>query len=233
MKSDEGLKSWAWSFYTILRWKPIRQKIKNDPNLYKKVFWTNKKTKESWTSIDFDSINSISNFLKEKWWFWKNINRTIKDNSNKHKFYDKLRKQNIRNIIQNNDDIYKQIFWTNKSKWSWLDTASLDDVEQYIKQQWWYAKGPGRMMRTKEWINSWANAFYNAIKLRPVRSIIQNDNILYKQVFGLDKNTDRSWLDTASPDDVEQYIKQQWWYAKGPGWMCSDEGILNLSLIHI
>ncbi|AKH33125.1 hypothetical protein XF24_00801 [candidate division SR1 bacterium Aalborg_AAW-1] len=300
MKSDEGLKSGAGSFYTILRGKPIRQKIKNDPNLYKKVFGTNKKTKESWTSIDFDSINSISNFLKEKGWFGKNINRTIKDNSNKHKFYDKLRKQNIRNIIQNNDDIYKQIFGTNKSKWSWLDTASLDDVEQYIKQQgwyakgpgrmksneksepnyfytalirkdiwnkikdnsiiykkifginkkdiknqsWldtaspddveqyikqqgWYAKGPGRMMRTKEGINSGANAFYNAIKLRPVRSIIQNDNILYKQVFGLDKNTDRSWLDTASPDDVEQYIKQQGWYAKGPGWMCSDEGILN------
>ena len=150
-------------------------------------------------------------------------------------FYAALTKSKNRNKIKNNSNIYKKIFGVDqlRHKWSRVDSASIDDITQYMKNKWRYGKGAGWIF-SPEGIMSWFQKFYGKLQSTSLRETIKNDSITYKQIFGVDKKElqDWTWIDSASIDDIAQFMKNKWRFGKSISWIGSPEG-QYLSLIHI
>lgn len=230
IKDNNWYKVWIWklskdkrsaSFITVLTKSDIRNTIKNDPNIYEKVIWVKRKKNIDRSWIKSASTNDISRYIKDQWWYEMWMWKLSRDKSSAN-FISALIKSDIREIIKKDTTIYKEVFGKEKKdiveRW-WLDNASIKDMTQFIKNQWWYGKWHIRMIDSKE-DESWlANLFIASLRYRKIirDEIYKNDHI-YKQVFWIEKpvTEKRIWLYNASIDDIAQFIKDQWWYGKGP-----------------
>ena len=228
-QSQEGINSGARAFYSSLITKPIRDIIQADAEIYLKVFGKNKREQKDRSWLNSASIDDISQFIKDNWWFWTSIKWmrwkewTLAGSA---VFLQNLMISPIRSSIKNNSKIYKKVFWINKQipeDLSWIDSASIDDISQFIKDKWRFGKGV-TWSNSIEGRRSKFGSFYSTLIQKPIWESIKNDANLYKKVFGVNKTNDRSRLNSASLDDITQFIKDKWRFGKGVTWMQSPEG---------
>ena len=99
-------------------------------------------------------------------WLWS-VSYTHLDVYKRQAFYWALQKSIHRTSIRDNHVIYKQIFGVDKEIWSRINTASINDINQFMKDNWRFGKGANRM-NSPEGKLAGASAFYNAMRWKDI-----------------------------------------------------------------
>ena len=203
------------TFYRMLsvisRYKDLTKEQKID------LFWfDNWDENRGWMKTA--TFDQVKQYIKDQGWYGKGVLWISVYWSG---FYNKLKNFNRYELLTKEQKI--DLFWFNA--WyedrNWMKTATFDQVKQYIKNQWWSGKWPGRM-QTEEGEKLWANKFYSKLVTFNRYSKLNKEQKI--DLFWFDNwYEDRSWMKTATFKEIKQYIKKQWWYEKGAWWIGAQE----------
>ncbi|AKH33124.1 hypothetical protein XF24_00800 [candidate division SR1 bacterium Aalborg_AAW-1] len=232
IKSSEGIKQGANAFYNALGDRSIRKIIKNNSKIYKQIFGIKKIELNDRSWLKNAEIDDITQYMKNQGRYGKGPGWMFSPEGKKQgacAFYDAIRRQrSYWDSVKDNSIIYKKVFGVEKiTDRSWLNSASIDDITQYMKNKGRYGKG-ANWMRSPEGVRQEAYLFYAALTKSKNRNKIKNNSNIYKKIFGVDQLRHKwSRVDSASIDDITQYMKNKGRYGKGAGWIFSPEGIMS------
>jgi hypothetical protein len=131
-----------------------------------------------------------------------------------------LQKTYIWNEIQNNPEIYNNVFGIKKNNYMRIKTTSIDELTSFIKNQWRYGKGISWINKNGWW---W---FTNQLNKSTIWDNINNSDILYEKIFGVKRRKTKireQISDKTTINDIIKIMKEKWYYWKWAKWMIWSE----------